>query len=881
MSLFPEDPEGMGELVDDAIPGRGDQTLPVAGLGGSAGSLAALQTFFERMPANSGIAFVVILHLSPEHESLMAEILQRSSAMPVIEVRTEEKVQANRVYVIPPGKHLAIENGKLRLSDLWPERGRRVAIDVFFGTLARAQGQSSIGIVLSGANSDGAIGIKRIKEHGGLTIAQEPTEAEHPGMPRAAIATGMVDWVLPVEEMPERLIEFLTNGRRLRLPEEATHQPESETSPRNPAGEGATLQDLLSFLRARAGRDFAYYKRGTILRRIRRRMQLNGIESLPDYVAFLRDKTGESSALIQDFLVSVTNFFRDHAAFEALAAEMPRLFEDKTDSGQVRVWVPGCATGEEAYSIAILLSEYAVRLAEPPSIQVFATDLHENSLRVAREGLYPDTIVADVSEERLRGFFSEDHGGYRVKRELRDVVLFAPHDLLRDSPFSRLDLISCRNLLIYLNGNAQKRALDTFHFGLRRNGLLFLGPSESVDEGTRLFTPLNKKHRLYIRQTISSAAHPGPPLPGFEITDRGIEPDSTKKHVSPLTRPLQPSGPPAARQEISTGALHLKLIESMAAPSVLVDGEHNVIHLSERAGRYLQFGGGEPTLNLLRLVRPMLRMELRRALYNASQTSDMVEVRDVPVEIDGAMHSVNLRIQPAKEITPGFALVIFEEGEPKSSEPGMAKPLAEGSLTRDLEEEIDRLKAQFGTTIEEHEASDEEIKAANEELQAMNEELRAASEELETSREELQSINEELVTVNQELKSKVDELGRANSDLQNLLASTNIATVFLDRSLCIKRYTPVAVALFRLIPSDVGRPLSDLRHQLQYRFPCRRCAACARATRLYRAGGLLGGGRLVFSPTLALPHNRGPDRWGGAHFGRRYRAQAGGESVAG
>ena len=669
MSPFPDDPEGVGKVVDDDSVAHGDRILPVVGLGGSAGSLAALQTFFEKMPANSGMAFVVILHLSPEHESLMAEILQRSSAMPVIEVRTEEEVQANRVYVIPPGKHLSIENGKLRLSNLWPERGRRVAIDVFFRTLTQAQGQSSIGIVLSGADSDGAIGIKRIKENGGLTIAQEPTEAEHPGMPRAAIATGMVDWVLPVGEMPERLIDFLDNGRRLRLPEEATHQPGSETSPSNLAGEGATLQDLLSFLRARTGRDFACYKRGTILRRIRRRMQLKGIESLPDYVAFLRNETGESSALIQDFLVSVTNFFRDHAAFQALAAEMPRLFKDKMGSDQVRVWVPGCATGEEAYSIAILLSEYAVRLAEPPSIQVFATDLHENSLRLAREGLYPDTIVADVSEERLRGFFSKDHGGYRVKRELRDVVLFAPHDLLRDSPFSRLDLISCRNLLIYLNGNAQKRALDTFYFGLRDNGLLFLGLSESVDEGTRLFTPLNKKHRLYIRQTTSNASPPGLPLPRIEITDRGIEPDSTKTHVSPLTRSLQPSGPSAARQEISAGAgaLHLKLIESVAAPSVLIDGEYSVIHLSERAGRYLQFSGGESTLNLLRVVRPMLRMELRRALYSASQTSDMVEVRDVPVEIDGVMHSVNLRIQPAKEFAPGFALVIFEEGGPKSS----------------------------------------------------------------------------------------------------------------------------------------------------------------------------------------------------------------------
>jgi two-component system, chemotaxis family, CheB/CheR fusion protein len=428
--------------------------------------------------------------------------------------------------------------------------------------------------------------------------------------------------------------------------------------------------------------------------------------------------------------------------------------------------------------------------------------------------------VADVSEERLREFFIKDQGGYRVRRQVREMVLFALHDLIRDSPFSQLDLISCRNLLIYLNENAQKRALDTFHFGLRAEGLLFLGWSESVQEGTRLFFPVDKKHRLYMRRTalrgmLSMLSQP----PSLALETNPHSPDPAplaKTYVSAEARSLQPLYPTRTGPETSLGALHLKLIETMAPPSVVVDREHNVLHLSERAGRYLRFGGGKSTLNLPDVVHPKLRFELRTALYRAEQTAGLVKTRNVAVEIEGAPRSVSLQVCPAQELAPGFFLVVFDEGEPDASDPVLVRPATEGSLAKDLEEEIDRLKAQYRDTIEQHEASDEEMKASNEELQAMNEELRAAGEELETSREELQSINEELNTVNQELKNKVDELGRANSDLQNLMASTNIATVFLDRSLRIKRYTPAAVGLFNLISSDVGRPLSDLNHELKY-----------------------------------------------------------------
>ena len=483
----------LADLIDDAIPTRGYQMLPMVGLGGSAGSIQALQAFFRDMPADSGLAYVVILHLSSEHESTLAQLLQGSTKMPVVQVNATANVEPNHVYVIPPGKQLASADGHLELADLPTDRGRRLAVDLFFRTLADTHGPHAAAIVLSGADGDGAIGIKRIKERGGLTIAQDPNEAEHSGMPRAAIGTGMVDWVLQVGQMPERLLNYYELAKRVTLPPEEGPQP-AQPAARPSAGEAeAALRDVLVFLRTRTGRDFSYYKRATILRRIGRRLQVNDIDDLPGYLAFLRTHPGETGALLQDMLISVTNFFRDREAFDALESQIPWLFKDKRATDTVRVWVPGCATGEEAFSIAMLLSEHARKLDAPPQIQVFATDLDEDVIKSARDGSYPDTIAADVSEDRLRRWFLKEARGYRVRREIRELVLFALHDVLKDSPFSRLDLISCRNLLIYFNSEAQDRTFETFHFALRPPGRLFLGPSESADE-TLWYSTWNPSH---------------------------------------------------------------------------------------------------------------------------------------------------------------------------------------------------------------------------------------------------------------------------------------------------------------------------------------------------------------------------------------------------
>jgi two-component system CheB/CheR fusion protein len=522
----------------------------------------------------------------------------------------------------------------------------------------------------------------------------------------------------------------------------------------------------------------------------------------------------------------VTNFFRDRNAFKSLERHIPDLFKDKTPAGTVRVWVPACATGEEAYSIAMLLLEYAQKLDVPPALQVFACDLDDGAIQAARSGHFPETIAADVSEERLRRFFVKDHNGYRVRREMREMVLFATHDLLKDAPFSRMDLVSCRNLMIYLNREAQERALDTFHFALKPDGLLFLGTSEAVDDGSRLFRVVDKKNRIFARQP---GARVGIPLPtGPSALLRAIDAQNRiqnepvvhgKRFVEDATTHFH--GTFKSRLErASLADLHFRLVELFAPPSVLVNADHNVVHISEHAGDFLKFGGGEPSMNLLRIVQPSLRVELRTALFRATESKTTVESLGVPAEVDGQRCVVDLRVSPADEVAPGFLVVIFErrsvETQGQQTADGAPAPAAPESVVRHLERELEHVKGRLRDVVEQSEASTEELKASNEELQAMNEELRSATEELETSREELQSINEELTTVNQEMKGKMDEIAHANSDLQNLMASTSIATVFLDRDLSITRYTPTAVDLFHLIPGDVGRPLAHLKHSLEY-----------------------------------------------------------------
>jgi len=808
--------EEFGGEIDNVVPTRGYSLIPMVALGGSAGGIQALQAFFTKMPPDTGMVFVVILHLSPEHESILAQMLSRTTTMKVVQAANGEKVAANCVYVIPPGKSIVAMNGHLQLDDLGPGQGRRVVVDIFFRSMADTYGPHSAAIILSGADGDGAIGIKRIKERGGLTIAQDPEEAEHPGMPRSAMETGMVDWVLEVSQMPSKLIEYQEIEKRLRMPPEDGPPPMKPPSP-TAAEDEAVLRDVLFFLRSKTGRDFSYYKRGTVVRRVSRRMQVNGIDDLATYLTFLRTHHGEASALLQDLLISVTNFFRDRASFAALAARIPRLFDGKTDADAVRVWVPACATGEEAYSIAMLLIEHARTLESPPTLHVFGCDLDEAAIKVAREGHYPEAIVADVSEERLRTFFTRDKRGYRVRREVRELVLFAAHDLLKDAPFSRMNLISCRNLLIYLNTDAQRRALEIFRFSLRSGGLLFLGTSESMPENNQAFEVLDTKHRLFShhasrRNGLSDISGSGAWLPLPDMSPAPVVPWQSILPLPGLTPENQ-----AFTDCPSPAELHSRLLERVAPPSLIVNGQQDIVHLSENAGRFLQHAGGEPTTNVLKLVNPALRIELRAALFRATETGKPVEVCGLPVEINGMDHVVDLRVSPADDLAEGFILVIFDARRSTGTELAERQTAAASEpAVRHLERELDKLRGDLRDTAEQYEASNEELKASNEELQAMNEELRSATEELETSREELQSMNEELLTVNQELKENVDELAHANNDLQTLMAATNIATVFLDRALHIMRYTPPAVELFNLIPGDIGRPLDDLKHQLDY-----------------------------------------------------------------
>src|SRR5437868_2707499 len=829
-----------GENSRNGAQKRRDPNEPAAvvGLGASAGGVGPLQQFFTDMDPESGMAFVVVMHLSPEYESQLANVIQQKTRMPVTQVNEPVHVRPNHVYVIPPNHQLTFEDSTLHLVPPQQPLGRRVTIDLFFRTLAQAYGQRAVCIILSGTDSDGVIGLKHIRAQGGLTIAQDPNEAEHDSMPATAISTGMVDWVLPVEKMAPKLSEFARNEDRMKLPPEIPDADEADAkvddAPGGPtvsdetrdAEDESAMAEVLADVRAQTGHDFSHYKRATVLRRIARRLQVNSIESIPKYLEFIRTHPVETRALLQDLLIGVTHFFRDRDAFAALEANIPQLFAGKKSEDEVRVWVAGCATGEEAYSVAMLLCEHAARLERPPSIQVFATDIDEQAIADARDGLYPSMIEADVTPERLREFFRRDHGRYRVRKEIREKVLFAAHNLLRDAPFSRCDLICCRNLLIYLTGKAQSQVFDIFHFSLRSGGLLFIGGSENHSQAQSLFSPLDAKHRLFVRRSTPRPAWKVPLLPirmprklppARVVRQRSTLPPLTQTRDGKPTSQSRIEALSAghARREVLFGELHLRLLEQYGPPSIVVNESHDIVHLSENAGRYLHFVAGEPTANLVKVINDALQVELRTALFKAAKTKEPAKSTPQTVDFDGTSEIITLEIRPmdASDQAQGFFLVLFEKG---SSRATAAAPVSREAITRDAEEELQFLKQQLNATVEQYEAANEELKASNEELQAMNEELRSATEELETSKEELQSVNEELSTVNHELKNSVEELSRTNADLNNLMASTDIGTVFLDRELRIHRFTPSAQKIFNLIPADMGRPIGDITSNLNY-----------------------------------------------------------------
>ena len=791
---------------------RSDLSFPVVGLGASAGGIDALKSFFSHMPAKPGMAFVVVVHLSPDHESILDKILQASTGIPVKQVTKPLPIQRDHIYVIPPAASLSMNDGYLRVAPgAGRPEGRHIAIDEFFRTLADVHTTRAVGIVLSGGGSDGSVGLARIKEQGGVTFAQLPEEAEHGTMPRNAISTGMVDIVLPVSSMPKRLKKIAENMGSIMLPPltdaEASGSADAEQAADESQQDRNALREILALLRARTAHDFRHYKKATVLRRIERRMQVTGVSTLAEYGKLLQERVDETPKLLSDMLIGVTQFFRDKEAFANLDEfVLPRLFKSlgHAPDAALRAWVAGCSTGEEAYSLAMLMSARAVVLPQPPKIQIFATDIDETALMVGRAAAYPMAVKADVPEAMLQTFFSRQDNEYRIKKDIRERVLFAVHNILRDPPFSRLDLVSCRNLLIYLDREVQRDVLRMFHFALKPGGFLFLGSSESADACPQLFQVVDKRHRIYAaRETPAQLS--GMP----EMTDGGYS------HV----RPIHASTAPIRQAKVSYAAVHQRALEMYAPPSVIVDANSDIVHISERAGRFLRHPGGEPSRNLPSSVRPELRTELRTAMFQALHSRKSVEARRVKKTFGDRQAYVNMVVRPFRheESASDYMLVLFDEVEDIMSADGSQSPTSgSAAVLTQLEAELQRTKDQLQATIEQAETSTEELKASNEELQAINEELRSTTEELETGKEELQSVNEELITVNAELKTKVDETAKINDDLQNLIASTDIATVFVDRMMRIQWFTPRASDIFNVIPSDAGRSVLDITHRLEY-----------------------------------------------------------------
>ena len=792
-------PAPTGTPVPEALP----PGFPIVGIGASAGGLAAFEAFFSGMPADRdpGMAFVLVQHLAPDHKSILSELVKRYTRMQVSEVVDGVKVQPNCAYIIPPNRDMAFLDGTLHLLEPTAPRGQRLAIDFFFRSLAQDQHERAIGIVLSGTGGDGTQGVRAIKGEGGMAMAQTPETTEFDGMPRNAIATGLVDYVLAPQDMPTQLMAYAAHvfGRKPRVPTAAA--PVNEE----------ILKKICILLRDQTGHDFSQYKQNTLFRRIERRLAVHQIDRAEDYLRLLGTAPEEGKALFRDLLIGVTNFFRDPEAFEALEREVvPGLFAGKAPGSPVRVWVCGCATGEEAYSIAILLVEHLETLKQAFKVQVFATDLDAQAIALARAGVYPASIAGDVTPERLARFFTRDteSGGYRIQKAVRDLLVFSEQDVIKDPPFSRLDLISCRNLLIYLNGELQKKIMPLFHYALNPQGVLFLGTSETVGELGSLFTTLDRKQKLYQRlQDLPGAVRPAL---GFKSVPQPPEPAPAPRQEPGPARPLN-------LRELAESTL----LEHYAQAGVLINSRGEILHIHGRTGRFLEPAPGDAGMNLVAMAREGLRPALTTALYKVVTTRVPVLCPGLRVKTNGGYSTVNLSMRPAVgaggQALPDLFLAVLEEepsrpaldgapevGEGPGSTPGDRKAIAA------LEQELRAKEAYLQSSLEEMETSTEELKSSNEEMQSVNEEMQSTNEELETSKEELQSVNEELATVNAELQSKVTELTRANNDMNNLLAGTGVATLFVDHLLCIVRFTPSATEMINLIPADIGRPVSHI-----------------------------------------------------------------------
>jgi two-component system, chemotaxis family, CheB/CheR fusion protein len=784
-------------------------SFPVVGIGASAGGLAAFEAFFSAMPADidPGMAFVLVQHLAPDHKSILSDLIRRYTRMQVFEVEDGMKVKPNCAYIIPPNRDMAFLNGALQLLEPSLPRGQRLPIDYFFRSLAQDQRERAICIVFSGTGSDGTLGIRTVKGEGGMVMAQNPESTEYDGMPRSAIATGLVDYILPPAEMPDQLVAYVSHafGKKPRMVSAPASKPED------------AMRKVFVLLRAQTGHDFSRYKPNTVIRRIERRMAVHQIEGMDAYVRYLQQVPAEVEALFRDLLIGVTSFFRDPEAFTALQKlVIPKLFLGKPADTWVRVWVPGCSTGEEAYSIAILLQEQLDALRQGVKVQVFATDIDGKAIEHARVGIYPASIAGDVGPERLARFFTREPSAsaYRIHKGVRDMLVFSEQNVIKDPPFSKLDLISCRNLLIYLDGELQKKIIPLFHYALNPGGFLFLGTSETVGDYLNLFAAMDRKLKLYQRKSdVYGAVRPtlGAFLP--PMSEASAAPRFPGKAV--------PEKKPNLRE-----LTERTLLQEFAPVAALVSERGEILYLHGRTGRFLEPAPGEAGVNILKMARDGLRRELTTALHSAAAHQQTVRCPNLRVKTNGDFTTVHLTVRPVSSgradaaVSQRLFLVVLEQSpEPieraDAAGPNQAAGIASEDADMDariasLKQELRAKEEYLQTSNEELETSNEELKSSNEEMQSVNEELQSTNEELETSKEELQSVNEELATINTEMQQKVADLSRANNDMNNLLAGTGIGTIFVDHQLRIMRFTPSASQVINLILSDVGRPVGHI-----------------------------------------------------------------------
>jgi two-component system CheB/CheR fusion protein len=774
-----------------------EDTFHIIGVGASAGGLEALEELLGKVSKGRNLAFVIVQHLDPTHKGIMPELLQRMTDMEVVQVKDRTQVKPDHIYVIPPNKDMSILHGFLHLLEPSSTRGLRLPIDFFLRSLAVDKGEHSVGVILSGMGTDGTLGIKAIKEKDGMVLVQDPATAKFDGMPRSAIATGLVDIVAPAKDLWDKMIELL------KIP----HYTRKVTGPSLESAAASALEKIVILLRSHTGQDFSMYKKGTLYRRIERRMGIHQIDRIANYVRFLQENLQERDLLFKELLIGVTNFFRDPEAWEQLKEQaIPELIAHRPEIYTMRAWIPACSTGEEAYSLAILFKE-AIELIRPKGnyiLQIFATDLDRDAIEKARLGVYPPNIAADVSPERLQRFFiKEDSGNYRVGKEIREMVVFAVQNVTMDPPFTKLDILICRNLLIYLIPEIQKKVLTLFNFSLNPGGILFLGSAETIGNQADLFTPFDGKWRIYRRKGS---------------LNRGEIVDFPSSFTS-LTTAI-PADTGGNRSEANIQTLTDQIILKQFSPSsVLVNNKGDILYISGRTGKYLEPPSGKVNWNIFAMAREGLQHDLIRAFQKVTKERGSYTLKDLRVGTNGGEQVINLTVQYLEEpeAIQGMYLVIFKDVD---SAP-IKKSKSRGSSMKsteflELEQDNKRLREELQNTREEMQTSQEELKATNEELQSTNEELQSTNEELTTSKEELQSLNEELQTVNAEMQSKVEELTRSNNDMKNLLNSTDIATMFLDKELNLLRFTTQMTRILKLKPRDVGRPISDIVSDLIY-----------------------------------------------------------------